>query len=182
MTFQELEKALIKGKRILQPITNGNGIESREGYYSIWITDAKKLPPAFYNELIRRKSNLLYIGIASGSLLKRLYLQELQHRNPATFFRSIGAVLGYRPEAGSLIGNRNQNNYKFKANDTKAIVEWINKNLEISFHYCSTADSSIEKMLIGNYKPLLNWTHNPEPFLPLKLLKDECRMIARKSI
>ena len=43
MTFQELEKTLIKGKRILQPITNGNVIESKEGYYSIWITNTKKL-------------------------------------------------------------------------------------------------------------------------------------------
>lgn len=107
MTFQELEKALIKGKRILQPITNGNTIESKEGYYSIWITNTKKLPTVFHNELVRRKTNLLYIGIASGSLLKRLYLQELQHRNPATFFRSIGAVLGYRPEPGSLAGKKN---------------------------------------------------------------------------
>ena len=72
MTFQELEKALIKGKRILQPITNGNTIESKEGYYSIWITNTKKLPTVFHNELVRKKTNLLYIGIASGSLLKRL--------------------------------------------------------------------------------------------------------------
>ncbi len=182
MTFQELEKTLIKGKRILQPITNGNVIESKEGYYSIWITNTKKLPPAFHNELVRKKTNLLYIGIASGSLLKRLYLQELQHRNPATFFRSIGAVLGYRPEPGSLAGKKNQNNYKFNIENTKAIVEWINHNLEIAFHYCPTTDSTIEITLIKKYGPLLNWTHNPEPFMPLKKLKDECRAIARNQI
>lgn len=182
MTFQEIEKAVIKSQRIRQPIINGNGIESKEGYYSIWIIDTKKLPSLFHKELVRRNTNLLYIGIASGSLLKRLYLQELQHKNAATFFRSIGAVLGFRPQKGSLVGKRNQNNYKFNEQDTKAIIEWINNNLEIGFHYCSTADDTIEKMLIGKYKPLLNWTHNPEPFQPLKQLKDECRIIARNSI
>jgi hypothetical protein len=181
MTFQELEKALIKGKRILKPINNGTTIEKKEGYYSIWISDPKKMPAIFYEELVKRKTSLIYIGIASGSLYKRLYLQELQHRNAATFFRSIGAVLGYRPEPGTLVGKRNQNNYKFSQEHTKAIVEWINDNLEIAFHYGSTADSSIEKMLIAKYKPLLNWTHNPEPFMPLKYLKDECRFVARNN-
>jgi hypothetical protein len=181
MTFQELEKALIKGKRIQMPITNGNTIEKKEGYYSIWVINTKKMPSLFYKELVKRKTNLLYIGIASGSLYKRLFLQELQHRNAATFFRSIGAVLGYRPEPGSLTGKRNQNNYKFNKEHTKAIVEWINDNLEIVFHYGPTNDSVNEKNLIEKYKPLLNWSHNPEPFMPLKVLKDKCRFIARNQ-
>ena len=161
------------------PITNGSIIDKKEGYYSIWVINTKKMPLLFYKELEKRKTKLLYIGIASGSLYKRLYLQELQHRNAATFFRSIGAVLGYRPEPGSLAGKRNQNNYKFNREHTKEIVEWINENLEIAFHYCTTIDSANEKTLIEKYKPLLNWAHNPEPFMPLKQLKDECRFIAR---
>lgn len=68
MTLQELEKALIKGKRILKPITNGTIIEKKEGFYSIWVSDTKKMPLIFYKELVKRKTNLIYIGIASGSL------------------------------------------------------------------------------------------------------------------
>jgi len=180
MKFQTVEEAIINGVRFSKPVSNGISIEKKEGYYSIWISNSKALPEPFNQELIKRKTTLLYIGIASSSLYKRLYQQELQHKNAATFFRSIGAVLGYTPEQGTLCGKRNQNNYKFKQKDTNAIIEWININLEVSFHYCPTNDESLEKMLIAKHKPLLNWTHNPEPFLPLKQVKDNCRAIARR--
>ncbi|MBX7203670.1 MAG: hypothetical protein K1X77_11610 [Bacteroidia bacterium] len=180
MKFQTVEEAIINGVRLRHPVSNGKSIEKKEGYYSIWIVNLKALPVPFNHELVKRKTTLLYIGIASNSLHKRLYQQELQHKSAATFFRSIGAVLGYTPEQGSLVSKKNQNNYKFNQKDTNAIIEWININPEVSFHYCSTTDESLEKMLIAKYKPLLNWTHNPEPFLPLKQLKDNCRAIARR--
>jgi hypothetical protein len=111
--MKQVERALIHGKRIDHPITNLNvDVGKGGGYYSIWLNDVEKLNnKEFSQELKKRNSNLLYIGIASKSLYERLYEQELQHLNPATFFRSIGAVLGYRPEEGSLSDKKNKNNY-----------------------------------------------------------------------
>ncbi len=39
---------------------------------------------------------------------------ELRARGHGTFFRSLGAVLGYLPPKGSLKGKSNQNNYTFQ--------------------------------------------------------------------
>ena len=185
MTLPEIEIKLFKGAKMLNPIINGTSIEGKEGYYAIWVTDVKKLPLPFSEELLNRETNLLYIGIGSGSLFKRLYQQELQHLNPATFFRSIGAVLGYKPERGSLQGKKNQKNYKFSKSDTHAITGWINLHLEVSFCYGPTIQTpfnTFEKELIKKYTPLLNWTHNPKKIYPLKRLKEECRAIAKTSV
>jgi hypothetical protein len=179
--MEHIERALIESKRIAHPITNLNiDVKRGGGYYSIWLSDIKKLNNEDFSlELKQRNSNLLYIGIATKSLYKRLYEQELQHLSPATFFRSIGAVLGYSPEKGSLF-NRKGCNYKFNPKHTKNIILWIDQNIEISFVY-STNELNIEteKDLIKRYAPILNWKHNPNKFQPLKKLKDECRRNAR---
>ena len=179
MRLLEIEKAIINVDKMNMPISNGIRIQNMPGYYSIWVSNVEHIPSPFKEELIKRKTTLLYIGIASNTLQKRLFEQELQHKSAATFFRSIGAVLGYRPQAGSLVGKRNQNNYKFSQSDTISIINWINVNLEICFHYCSALDDTSEKYLIAKYRPLLNWTHNPEPFYSLKKVKEQCRNTAR---
>jgi len=139
------------------------------------------MPSPFYKELLKRNTTLIYIGIATKSLSTRLYQQELQHQNPATFFRSLGAVLGYRPEPGSLYGKTNQNNYTFSSENTRRIIEWIDGNLEISFHYCPINSRSFESTLIKKYKPIFNLKHNPESFLLLKELRSDCRQIAKNQ-
>lgn len=177
MQQASLEQALINGKRICNPIQNCKP-RQQAGYYSIWLKEGKKLPSEFDNELKRRGTRLLYLGRAKDSLFTRLLEQELQHKNPATFFRSIGAVLGYRPTKSSLVGKKNQNNYKFSVQDTKAIISWIDENLEVMFVE-SEMISSFEETMIAKYSPILNWSHSQMKFLPLKILKDECRLIAR---
>lgn len=179
MTIEEIEKELFQNIRLKQPVSNGKNIHAEKGYYSIWICDSKKIPSPFSDELKRRNTNLLYIGIAEITLLQRLWEQELQHKSPATFFRSIGAALNYRPEPGSLAGRKRQVNYFFSDGHTKEIIQWIDKYLEVSFLPTKDVDASLEKILIRKHTPLLNLQHNPSKFSPLKVAREECRSIAR---
>ncbi len=73
------------------------------GYYAIFV-DGEHLPDRLqkYKKCVVHRSGLLYIGIATKSLHNRLVRQELQCRGAATFFRSLGAILGYRPKRSSL--------------------------------------------------------------------------------
>ncbi len=172
-----VESNLFKTFYLNFPITNWDCKLSNPGYYAIWIKNIQALRDPFKQELTKRSTNLLYIGIAEHSLTKRLFEEELQHRSPATYYRAIGAILGYRPETGSLIGKKNKNNYKFSKTNTESICEWIDKNISVSFHATIKVNTATEKFLIKKYIPLLNWTHNPAKFQPLKILRKECREI-----
>ena len=99
------------------------------GIYAIRVIDVHDMPEPFYNELMNRGHDLLYIGIASNSLRERL--EELNHSRPATFFRSIGTILGYKPIKGSLYG-KNTRNYKFSIDGTESIKTWIRQHLMVS--------------------------------------------------
>ena len=117
-------------------------------------------------------------------LRKRLAFQDLQHKKgPSTFFRSIGAVLGYHPGFGSLIGLSNQDNYRFLHSDNKEIIEWINQNLLVG--YLKLPDASmqqikdLETFVIKKYRPVCNIACNPEPLRWLEEKRAECRRIAR---
>jgi hypothetical protein len=180
MNFHEVERELIHGKRLGRPVTRGKTIESKEGFYSIWVKDRLHFPAPFSHELVSRNTSLIYIGIADD-LAQRLYRQELQQKSPATFFRSLGAILGYRPEPGSLCGKKNQHNYVFSPENTVKIVNWVDEHLEIAYCYCSSRAENFEPLLIKQYKPILNWTHNPSPFPLLKQLRSDCKRIARSA-
>lgn len=65
------------------------------GYYAIYLDSAASLPDL--KLVLDSEPKLLYVGIATQSLQDRLVAQDLRHRNPASFFRSLGAILGYRP-------------------------------------------------------------------------------------
>ena len=58
---------------------------------------------SFFKYFKITEHNIIYIGIASQSLRKRLN-QELRAKGHGTFFRSIGAVLGYSPREGFFSG------------------------------------------------------------------------------
>ena len=60
------------------------------------------------------------------------------------FLEVSGAVLGFLPPFGSLIGKNNQNNYKFSDEDKMKIIDWINSNLVVSWANYK-ADFSVEK-------------------------------------
>jgi hypothetical protein len=84
------------------------------GLYCIRLKKGAKLPEPFGSTLAKRGHNILYIGIATASLNHRFWGQELHAKGHGTFFRSMGAVLGYRPEKGLLIEKKNQRNYTFR--------------------------------------------------------------------
>ena len=156
-----------------------NRVPIMPGYYAIWIKDPSVLPCQYFRE--QRTPAMLYVGIATKSLKKRLFEQDLRHKNPATFFRGLGAVLGFRPPAGSLAGKRNKNNYKFSNADTKAIIKWINANIIVRFVVDDLPDKQQEKYVISFLKPPFNSTHNSNPLPGLAALREQCRKIANAS-
>ncbi len=157
-------------------------VPNRPGYYSIWIDDPDELPGTFADYLREQQTQLIYVGIARQSLQERLVRQDLHHDKPSTFFRGIGAILGYRPPRGSLTGKKNQRNYKFSESDTLAIVDWIESHVQVGVVEESPADLRRESGAITRLCPVLNTDHNPCRFrVPLAQLRLECREIARTT-
>ena len=122
-TSQHLDSTLVQKVLMNEKNFKSVGIIDRQlpnqpGLYCLRIAQPKNLPVKFLDVLETRDHNIIYIGIASKSLKKRLN-QELRAKGHGTFFRSLGAVLGYTPEKGSLVGKRNQNNYRFSKEDEK---------------------------------------------------------------
>ncbi|KGN75654.1 hypothetical protein HQ47_01590 [Porphyromonas macacae] len=150
----------------------------KTGFYCLRLKAKSKLPDRYQLILDKRKSKFLYIGKAEKQTLKKRLSQEICHKKPGTFFRSIGCVLGYLPIEGHLKGHLNQNNYKFSVSDTAKIVEWLISNIEISIVEYN-GNFEIEKKFIEKYCPLLNDDHNPMKLQELKDDKDKCRKIAR---
>ena len=151
-------------------------IPPKTGLYAIAINDVYDIGRPFRDDLIERKHNLLYIGKSQRTLRERLWDEDLHHENPAAFFRSIGAALGFRPVRGS---SKNGKNYKFSTEDTEIIKNWIDEHLSVNYVDCPIEMlDETEKKLISNYLPLLNHTHNPKKSKRLSEVKKECRDIA----
>ena len=147
------------------------------GLYSLRLKEKCILPQPFRQFLSEREHPIVYVGKAQGQTLKVRLGQELYAKGHGTFFRSIGAVLGFLPEPGSLYGKSNQNNYKFRKEYEKEIILWIENNLEIAVF--KIQDFEVEKHLIGKLKPLLNDSNNPLVLSELRMAKDKCRTTAR---
>ena len=124
------------------------------GLYAILVESPGSLPSPFGEELENRNTNLLYVGKASGSLSKRLVEQDLFGNNHSTFFRSIGAVLDYRPPRRSLRGKKNQFNYRFSPDDRRKIVKWLDRNIRV--RWVESAPRDLEAKLITRLQPILN--------------------------
>ena len=150
------------------------------GIYCIRIKNIEALPKPFSSELRKRGHNLIYIGIASQSINRRMLNQELRANGHGTFFRSIGAVLGYRPPLNSLADKKNKRNYKFSPSDETNIVQWINKNLLVNWVEENSDINKTETALILKYMPLLNIAKNPYAINELSLLRKECVDIANR--
>lgn len=148
------------------------------GLYAIRVREFGHLPEPFRSEAARRNDRLIYIGEAKTSLRTRFLNQELRARGHGTFFRSLGAMLGYRPETGSLIGKRNSRNYTFHPADERAIIAWINTNLEVSWIPLATGIHDTEVALIRRHGPLLNLQGNPRRMAELSRLRTLCCDIA----
>lgn len=173
-----LDEKLINGN-----FTSAGDLDSKDsldskGFYCIKTKEKAALPPRYQRHLKKNNPRIIYIGKAENATLRKRFLgQELRARGHGTFFRSLGAVLEYTPEPGSLLNYRNKNNYKFSPKNENEIINWINCNLEVNW-VSYNGDFAIEADLIKKYKPLLNDTHNPSRLPELREDKANCRSIA----
>ncbi len=153
-------------------------VSESPGLYCIRVKKTEVLPEPFSHILKNRGHNIIYIGIASQSLKKRFLNQELRANGHGTFFRSIGAVLGYKPIPGSLKNKSNKKNYKFPKDSEEEIIKWINSNLLVNWVERSIGLKEIESNLIKEQLPLLNLDKNPLALMELSELRAECVRIA----
>lgn len=156
-------------------------VPTRPGYYAIFVSQPDLLGQPFGQILQSRGTCLIYVGIATSSLRRRLVDQDLHHKKPSSFFRGLGVILGFRPPVGSLVGKVNQNNYRFNPADTGEIISWINEHLSVSWVDAVRADKGAEKKAIEKLRPLINTTYNPDRLPELAQLREECRRIARST-
>ena len=176
--LSELDAALFEPTAFRPAGTIDLKVPNRPGLYAIRIRDRSALPKPFRSHSEERGHDLLYVGIATQSLSRRFLGQELRAQGHGTFFRSIGALLGYRPLAGSLVGKGNTRNYKFAPADNRAIIDWINANLLVNWVELSGAHAAEESSLIRKRLPLLNLQGNPAALPELSALRADCVRIA----
>lgn len=174
---KEIQKQFLNGEFFpVNKLGNGAIIDNLPGLYCIKLQDGVSLPKPF-NHI--REDRIIYIGISDSSLRDRLWRQDLNHKSPATFFRSMGAILGFRPPKGSLYGKKT-NNYKFSPEDTRKIINWMHNNLLIKWIPLEDWDlRAFEKSLIEVFRPLVNIQNNPDKSFDLEKLREECRNIAK---
>lgn len=153
-------------------------IPNDPGLYCLRINDVDNLPDPFNKILAKRQHNIIYMGIATKSLQRRFLNQELRAKGHGTFFRSIGAVLGYLPPKGSLLEMKNKRNYKFSEVDERKIIEWINNNLKVNWVNVNGDFENLETQLINKYRPLINLAKNPSALTLLSDLRKECARVA----
>ena len=172
------EKNLLQGDFISVGALSGDMVPDVPGLYCIKLRKGVHLP-AKYGKV--REDGVIYIGKADN-LRERLWEEELSHKRPATFFRGIGAVLGYLPPKGSLIGYANQYNYEFSAEDTDAVIKWMHRYLAVNWIQLEPSQIvNTEKDLIRMYQPMMNNTHNPNKNKALAAARKRCREYAKSE-
>ncbi|WP_334147603.1 GIY-YIG nuclease family protein [Microbacterium sp.] len=171
----DVETALLKASAFQSARIVDGLVPDRFGLYAIRVHQGAALPSPFGDIARERESNLIYLGAATRQTLKKRFLgNELRGQGHGTFFRSLGAVLGYRPAVGSLVGKANQRNYRFSPADSATIVEWINANVDVSWVPFDDGVHFTEVALIRAHRPLLNLRDNPAALPQLSELRALC--------
>ncbi len=88
-SFADLRKELMDKKKFKSAGSIDGVVPDRPGLYALRIKDISALPSDFSKELKERGHDLIYLGIASQSLKRRMLGQELRARGHGTFFRSL---------------------------------------------------------------------------------------------
>jgi len=178
----EVEKRLMKDDQFLSARIIDMKVPRVPGMYAIRIKNPDALPEPFKSEMLRRGNRLIYIGIATTSLHQRMLNQELRANGHGTFFRSLGAMLGYVPPYNSLNDKKNKRNYTFSSEDENRIIDWINEYLLVSWIEQSNSLEEVETGLIIKHKPLLNVAKNPYAMEALSALRKRCVEVANGRI
>lgn len=175
---KDAEQRLIKGQFVAVNTMDDSTVPDVPGLYCIKLRKGVPLPKKFGAV---REDGIIYIGQASKSLHQRFWRQELNHRSAATFFRSIGAILGYLPPKGSLYGKETRN-YKFSPEDTEEIKKWMRKSLLVNWiPFSSVKMDAVEESLIRKYCPLVNIDHNSSASDALKEARKACVEYAKSK-
>ena len=180
MNHEQIVEQLSIGARLVPARDAEREVPDHPGLYSIFVDRPESLPPPFDQALIRRRTKLIYVGKTEKTLNVRLASQDLQgEKGHATFFRSIGAVLCFQPSAGSL--SPTGRNYTFPPKAKRHISRWLRDYVSVRWVKLPEGDIvSTEKRVIGELRPLLNISDNPEPHPRLKQLRKECLATARR--
>lgn len=130
--------------------------------------------------------SIIYIGKGNGQdgLLKR-FKQEFLHIGNGTLFRTIGAVLHLNP----YVGQNNPKNYRFQNAEKQTIIDFIERNFEVSYEneddlykfFGENSIENIEKKMININIPVFNKTHNPSFSVIVMQERERCRKIASQN-
>jgi hypothetical protein len=168
MTYYEIEELLISGvfisvNKARKTLKENSGL----GIYCIKLNEGARLINKYQIHLEKRKHKIINIGkTETQSLYDRLIKQELFAIGHGTFFRSIGTALGYKSKQGTL--SPTGKNFEFSDTDTCEIVKWLFRNVNVNFVQLNK-DFYLEKKLIHEIRPLLNYNHNPDRLYELNL-------------
>lgn len=174
-----LMKVLINEKNFKSIEECERSIPDAAGLFCVRIKNPKALDTVFLNVLTERNHTILYIGVASKSLRKHFFEEELRAKGHGTFFRTMGAVLGYLPEEGSLIGKTNQSAYKFSPEHEQEIITWMEEHLIFNWIATNTDLHAVEGKLIKEHLPLLNIAGNPGVINNVRVLRNRCKAMAQ---
>lgn len=179
ININEIDKELISTPFLMiNELEAGMKVPDSPGIYCIKMRKGV-LFPKDYGKI--REDGIIYIGKAESSLKTRLWEQELNHKGHATFFRSIGSMLGKRPSKGSLYG-KDSRNYEFDYLDTEFIKKWMRQSLLVNFIILPIEKiKDIEDKLIKKYCPLVNIKGNPQKSKVLEAVRKECIEIAQSK-
>tara|TARA_X000000368_G_scaffold188669_1_gene148781 strand:+ start:57 stop:611 length:555 start_codon:yes stop_codon:yes gene_type:complete len=164
MNFEELKEKIAKPHKSYESVDvklsnfdNFKDLKSGIGVYAISAV-INKIKNEEVLKCIEKNStqkNVIYIGnVRTANIFNRCH-QEINGTAPATFFRKIGSVLGYKST------NRNnspiKNNFVFEKDDKNKIKKWNHTNLRLKIF---DTDSSNEEALIRHFKPPFNEEYN----------------------
>lgn len=180
MTSAEVIKMLSTTAELKSATEAESWVPSEPGLYSIFVDKPINFPQYISDYLSKRQTNIIYVGKAQKQILRdHVVKQDLRGKGNSTFFRGLGAVLGFRPPVGSLKNKTNKNNYTFRPRDRHKIVEWIDDHLFIRWLTMEpTCVKRHEPIAINALRAPFNSDHNPDAINQLADLRAECRRIA----
>jgi hypothetical protein len=136
-------------------------IDDKPGNYVLCLRKNSDLPKVSISPIWTNFNglNVLYTGIAGGSLKTRDYRQHFKGNNAgrSTLRKSLGVLFGYKQIPRDKDPNTGKT--KFNAFDEQELTEWMHSNL-LMFFLPTTDFSGIEIKLIHHFNPPLNLKDN----------------------
>lgn len=136
-------------------------IDDSSGNYILCLRKNAKLPTVSISPTLTKFEglNVIYTGIAGGSLRTRDFRQHFKGNNAgrSTLRKSLGVLFGYKLIPRDKDPNTGKT--KFNLKDEQELTEWMLQNLIM--YFLPTSDfNSIEIKLINQFNPPLNIKDN----------------------